>query len=445
MNPRGVLVLVLLALPAAALLALGPSGRAPVPAGRIVVRYWANWTGVEGAAVQRLVDRYNTSEGARDGIWVDYNAMGDVDKRMLIAAAGGAPPDVAGLSDRFIASYAEQDALLPLDELAHDANVALDELKPIWLKLCRYRGTLYALPSTPFTIALFYNRAAFREAGLDPDQPPRTPAELNEFALRLTKKSAAGHIERLGFTVSPAMLGWWHWAWPHFFGAELWDGAHFALDSPATSAALHWIAEFRAAVDNARVLQFEGAAGAIESAQNPFFAGKLAMVFQGPWFANWARSYAPDLDYGVAPFPSAVPGRQPVLASTDLLVIPRGCPHPREAMRFIAFLLRQENIEQLCKDHGKVSPYRSPLPSFFQDHPNPFVRVFDSLADSPDAFGAPAMPTVAETWTEMLYLLENVIRDARPTAQALRAAQARIDQIVDEHRRKTERRRGSAE
>ena len=439
MTPRNAVLAALLSLPILGLLAFGPRATRTIPPARTVIRYWDKWTGVEGAALQRVVDRFNATEGARRNLWVDYNALGDVDKRMLIATAGGDPPDLAGLYDRFVPQYADQGALLPLDEAIREHGIDVDELKPIWLDICRYDGKLFALPSTPYTIALFYNRRLFRQAGLDPDRPPQTTAELNEFARKLTRHEG-DRISQLGFTVSPAMLGWWHWIWPSFFDAQVWNNGRFELNTPEARSAYGWLMEYRNAVGNDAVLAFEANCGAIESAQNPFLSEKLAMVFQGPWMANWARVYAPNLDYGVAAFPSVTNQRQNVFASADVFVIPRGSKRPVEAMVFLEYLMRQENLEELCSAHGKGSPFRTPGATFYRDHLNPKIRTFDELAASPYAFGYPKMPMWGEAWTEMLYLLETVMRGARPPDEAVAMTQRKVDQIVAEWRKARQRR-----
>jgi ABC-type glycerol-3-phosphate transport system substrate-binding protein len=408
------------------------------------VRYWDKWAGLEGDAIRQLVDRFNRTEGAARGIWVDYNAISSIEQKLLIATAGGDPPDVAGLVDPRVPQYADRDALLPLDELVRDHGIDIGRLKPIWVELCRYDGRLYALPSTPFTIALYYNRARFREAGLDPNRPPATLAELNDCALRLTKKDEHGRIRQLGFTVSNAMLGWWPWVWPSFFDGRLWDGRRYALDSPPGQAAAEWITSLRAALGRDAVLDFEAGAGAIESAQNPFLAGELAMVFQGPWMANWIRRYAPDLDYAVAAFPSATAARKNVLASLDVFVIPRGARHVHEAMVFVAWLQRQEQLEELCESHGKSSPFRTPRPAFFDGHPNPFVRVLDELATSPDTFGYPRMPMWAQVESEWIVLLQALLRGDREPRVALQASQTRIDAFVNDYERMASQRRAAA-
>ena len=71
--------------------------------------------------------------------------------------------------------------------------------------MCFYRGSLYAIPTTPATTALHWNKKLFREAGLDPDSPPRTIEELDAVAQRLTKREG-GKIVQVG--VLPAVPGW---------------------------------------------------------------------------------------------------------------------------------------------------------------------------------------------------------------------------------------------
>lgn len=444
MNLRGLFLVLLLGLPAGWLLAFGPRGRADIPPDRVVVRYWEKWTGIEQLAVERLVDRFNATVGAERGIWVDYNAVSNVDQRMLIATAGGDPPDVAGLFDYIIPQYADQDALLPLDEMVREFGVATDAFNPVWLEICRFDGQLFALPSTPYTIALYYNRRLFREAGLDPDRPPQTTAELADYAHRLTRRDALGGITQLGFTVSPAMLGWWPWVWPKFFDAELWDGLEFRLDTPESRAAYHWLADMRAAFGAKPAAAFEAAAGAIEGAQNPFLSERLAMVYQGPWVAKWISTYTPDLDYAVAPFPSVTRERQNNFASTDVFVIPRGARRPREAMTFLAWMMRQEHLEALCKAHGKVSPFRVPRPEFYVAHPNPYISVFNELAASPHAFGYPQMPTWQQTVQRMLVLLESVLRGDQQVDREIAATESKVQATVAEYERMAAQRRGTA-
>lgn len=443
MTFRNVILIAGLGLPAAWLLAFGPRGSRDVPPDRTVIRYWEKWTGVEGRVMEDIVDRFNRTVGAEKGIWVEYCAISNVDQRTLVATAGGDPPDVAGLYDHTVPQFADQGALLELDDLVREFGIDPQAFKPIWWQIGKYHGHLYALPSAPYTIALYYNRRLFREAGLDPDRPPETIAELDEYSRRLTVRDEKGRIVQAGFMPAPALLGWWHWVWPYFFGANLWDGKHFQLDTPEGRAAMNWIANRRAAIGIQDALAFEATAGAVEGTQNPFIAERLAMVFQGPWLANWVRTYNPSLDYGVARFPSVRRDYHPVFVSSDVFVIPRGSRHPRESMTFLAYVLRQDVLEELCRRHCKVSPFRHPREEFFHDHPNPYIRTFDALALSETTFGHPKMPTFRQVSTEMLFMLENVLQGVRSADEAVRNTQRKVDSIVNEYNRMAEKRRGT--
>lgn len=454
MNIRGLVLVLVLGVPAVGLLVFGPRGQHHVPPGRIVLRYWEKWTGVEGVAVKRLVDRFNQTTGAEKGIWVEYTPVSNVEQRTLIATAGGDPPDVAGLYDFIVPQFAAQSALLPLDDLAREFSIDASAFKPAWWQIGIYDNVLYAFPSSPYTIALYYNKRLFRDAGLDPEKPPRTIAEFNECARRLTKRSADGkRIEQLGFTLSTSMLGWWPWIWPCFFDANLWDGKSFRIETPEGIAAMQWVVRNRREMADAgfdptktggagalsAILAFESAAGEIESAQNPFLSQRVAMIFQGPWLANWALKYAPDLDFGIAPFPSISADRQNNFASADVFVIPRSSRHPREAMVFLAFMLRQDVMEEMCREHGKVSPFLNPGADFFARHPNPHIRVFNDMADSPHAFGYPKMPMWAQAVDTMKQLLDVAMRAESPDSKALTAAihetQQKMDRAVDASRK----------
>ena len=91
--------------------------------------------------------------------------------------------------------------------------------------------------------------------------------------------------------------------------------------------------------------------------------------------------------------------------------------------------------------HCKASPFREPGPEFFANHPNPHIYVFDEMARSEHAFGYPKMPMFAQASTEMLFLLENVLRGVRGPDEVIRMTQQKIGSIVSEYQRMAAKRR----
>lgn len=85
-----------------------------------------------------------------------------------------------------------------------DPAYDLSRLEPGALLSITYRGQLIGMPFNASTIVFYYNKDAFKEVGLDPAEPPRTLAELAEYAGKLLKKSPDGKtVLRYGFAGVP--------------------------------------------------------------------------------------------------------------------------------------------------------------------------------------------------------------------------------------------------
>ena len=119
--------------------------------GRTRLEYWEQWTGFEGAAMQKLVDRFNASQNR---IRVAKQTISDVNQRFLVAVSGNMPPDISSIYYVSIPSYAEKGALLNLDALAKEYNIKEEDYLPVFWRMCTYKGHLYALPTTASTLAL---------------------------------------------------------------------------------------------------------------------------------------------------------------------------------------------------------------------------------------------------------------------------------------------------
>ncbi len=133
--------------------------------------YWEKWTGHEGEAMLEIVERFNR---AQDRITVRYFATASIEQKAMVAIAGGNPPDVLGLWSYSLPAYAESNALLELGDLS--TTYGLDEehyASAIW-PLLHFENRRWAAVNTCGTVALYYDRRAFRDAGLDPDRPPAT-------------------------------------------------------------------------------------------------------------------------------------------------------------------------------------------------------------------------------------------------------------------------------
>ena len=441
----------------AAMLAAGLAGCARhadgnVARGRVIVNYWEKWSGFEADAMQVVVDDFNRSQ---DRIEVRFLSVSEVDTKLLLAASSGDPPDVAGLWSDNIPDFSEKGALTPLDRGLEAAGLGPDHFIPVYWELCRHRGFTWGLPTTPGCVALFYNKKLFRAAGLDPERPPRTFAELENMSRRLTvvEIERAGRLVRVSFADLtpgeregrhfslvqvghlPQDAGMFISAWGFWFGARYYDGERRILaDDAGNIAALQWLRESSLSygVDNLR--DFRGGFGIQQSGQTPFLGGLEAMIVQGPWWPNFIEKYAPGLEWGVAPCPAAdgvSDGAPTTVAQADVVVIPRGARHPREALEFILYLQRQGVAEKLASSQGKFTALSRVSDEFLANHPNPAIRLFISLARSPGARALPHLSIWHEYNAEMSVAAERVLNLSYTPAAALAEVQDRMQWKLD--------------
>jgi ABC-type sugar transport system permease subunit/ABC-type glycerol-3-phosphate transport system substrate-binding protein len=412
----------------AAALALAPRAAAAGPPGdRLHLTYWDKWTTFEKDAMQAVVDDFNASQSR---IFVDFMSISDIDKRTLLAAAAGVPPDVAGVWTVNVVEYADKNAVLPLDDLARGTNVNADRYLPVYWNMGVYKGRLYGVPSTPATTGLYWNKKLFREAGLDPERPPRTIAELDQYAQKLTHVEN-GQITQVGFL--PSEPRWWPFFWVNFFGGQLWDGgAGITLDAPANVTAFEWVQSYPKRYGVKAIANLSSGFGDFATPQDPFMSGKLAMLFQGVWLANYIHQYAPGLEFGAAPFPVLHEGDPPVVyVDSDMLIIPRGSKHPKEAFEFISFVARQEETEKLNLGQQKNSPLRDVSEAFFANHKHPQIRLFQDLAKSPRGIGQPKLSVWWEYRREIETVFQRVWLMRATPKEALSDGKGRIQSLWD--------------
>ncbi len=421
------------------------------PDGRVVVQYWEKWTGFEGDAMQAIVDDFNASQ---DRIWVERLTVSAIDRKMILATAGGNPPDVAGLWSFNITTYAEKSALMPLDKLLEKDGITRDHYIPVFWDLCKHKGFMWALPSTPATLALHWNKKMFRDAGLDPEKPPRSIAELDEMADKLTvvslirdgkrvrvrfpeltpeeREKKDFEIIQLGY--APSEPGWWNAMWGYWFGGDIWDGERtLTANSPDNVAAMTWFQSYPLKYGVKNIQTFGSSFGNPSSPQSPFLAGQIAMVLQGVWMYNFIDKYNPSLEWGAAPFPSSDPEKNPnvTIAECDVLVIPRGARHPLEAFEFIKYVNTQGPMEKLCMGQRKFSPLATMSADFVKNHPNPAITTFIELSRSPNARAVPKMSVWNIYVDEMIVAFGQVFTLAKTPKEALDDVQQRTQWKLD--------------
>jgi len=125
-----------------------------------------------------------------NGVGVPAAEMGP---RIQADVAAGQGPDIAQVVFQDLDFAAHNLGAHALDDIIPAAEIAAqtEGMSPNGLKLGVLDGKTYALAYTFSTPVLFYNADLFRAAGLDPEKPPHTWAEIESTALTIQEKTGA--------------------------------------------------------------------------------------------------------------------------------------------------------------------------------------------------------------------------------------------------------------
>jgi multiple sugar transport system substrate-binding protein len=180
------------ALAGAALAACTPSGQggsegAPVrlkePA---TLLFWSILGGADGTRMHDMTQQY-VNETPLVKI-EDIQGVPDFIQKFIAASVAGSPPDVVWIRQTYIPGFAEKDMLLGLlpAELQQVGLKAEDFDQNIW-KASEYKSKRYTIPIDIHGYHLIWHESFVRDGGMDPNKPPTTWVEWQEWASRLTQ------------------------------------------------------------------------------------------------------------------------------------------------------------------------------------------------------------------------------------------------------------------
>lgn len=166
----------------------------------IKVTFWHSMGGEVGQAVDHLVAEFNKS---RSDIQVEAIYQGSYDEslsKMKTAMGSGTGPTIVQVYEIGSRFMIDSKAITPMQKFIDADNFDLSELEENILGYYTFDGQLYSMPFNTSNPILYYNKTLFREAGLDPENPPRTFSEVKKAAEALTKDGVYG--------ASFAIYGW---------------------------------------------------------------------------------------------------------------------------------------------------------------------------------------------------------------------------------------------
>ncbi len=175
------------------------------PEGSIKVTFWYGLGGLLGNVVQETVNQYNLSQSTYYIEAIFQSSYDDTINKINAGLASGDLPNVVQIFEAGTQRMIDTGSIIPVQELLErdGLTAVIDDLEPAVRANYTVGGTLYSMPFNSSTAMLYINRAAFRDAGLDPDKTIWTYDEIIAAAEALTVRDSAGNVTRYGLAVYP--------------------------------------------------------------------------------------------------------------------------------------------------------------------------------------------------------------------------------------------------
>ena len=205
----------MLALAVAGAFVAGSAQAAPIE-----IQWWHSMTGALGDQVNDIANKFNASQTAYKVVPVYKGGYAESMTAAVAAYRSGKAPDIVQVFEVGTATMmAGGKAIKPVYEVMAQAHEKFDPKAYMPAVTSYYsdtRGRMLSMPFNSSTPVFFYNKDAFKKAGLDPNKPPKTWDEVQEDAIKVKDAGMA-----CGFTT-----GWQSWVQLETMSA--WHNQQFA-------------------------------------------------------------------------------------------------------------------------------------------------------------------------------------------------------------------------
>lgn len=265
------------------------------------VQWWHSMTAVNGEWVNDLARDFNASQ-TQYKIIPTYKGSYDESMTTAVAAfrSGNAPHILQVFEVGTATMMASSKAIIPVAQVMKDAGQKFDPSTYISAVAGYYtapNGQMLSFPFNSSTTVFYYNKDAFKAAGLDPE---KAPSSWPEVALAAAKLKANGHK-------CPLTLAWQGWTQLESFSA--WHNVEFASKSNGlggmdarmkVNSPLHV-----RHIDNLSNMHKQGLfvyKGRANVSESSFVSGECAMITTSSGFYGNVKKNA-KFAFGLAPLP----------------------------------------------------------------------------------------------------------------------------------------------
>lgn len=291
-------------------------------------------------------------------------------------------------------------------------------------------GSYWSVPFQRSNVILYYNKDLFRQAGLDPERPPRNRTELMEYARRLTGNGVYGFATpTAGWIIEALAIG---------SGEPVFDGdpayVNYASDTMIE------IGEFLQQMVLVDRTAAPGVLGWGDVSQD-FISGKVAMAFHSTGaMSNHLQNSA--FDVGVAFVPGGKGGADgqgygTVTGGANLYVFDRGSEREQNAAwKWVEFLSSPEIQADWGIETGYIAANRL---AWETDRLTSWVERYPVYGTARDQLAYAGINQAPYQYIDVNFgafnnAIEAIMTGEMPAAEALRRAQSISDSILVQYR-----------
>ena len=175
--------------------------------GPVEITVWHSEVAANLDTLEKLVSRYNSSQNDVRVELVFQGTDEELMTKLMASLDGGDLPNIASLSEIHTQRLIDSKAVTPVQQFIDQENYDLSDLNKNGVKYYTVSDELWAMPFSISVSMLFYNKATFREVGLDPEKPPRDLEEVRQVSEKMLKRDANGNVTRAGIALD--IVGWY--------------------------------------------------------------------------------------------------------------------------------------------------------------------------------------------------------------------------------------------
>ncbi len=287
-------------------------------------------------------------------------------QRILTTLQSGAAPDLIDVAHGWINGYAQNKLLTQVDDVLTDRA----DYVSAGLDYGTLNGSLWAIPYRVESHAIIFNKQHFRDAGLDPENPPKTWTELTKAAQALTKNGRYGFAITGGGEVGNTIFRSLPFVWMKGGDMISADQKTATINQPAAVEAVKFYTDMftQLKVSPASTLENDGTAN-----RRLFIAGTVSMYQSGQFDVTSIKKENPQIEVGAMAIPHPEGAKTASIIGGWSLVIPAHAKNPTDAKTLLKFLAEAKNQAALtdtfpARNSGmNAERFQDPLLNPFKD------------------------------------------------------------------------------